>query len=201
MMQGWEGADGALRDTPVVVVDTVGLGDPSIPAAVQHRELRKRLAWIEDVALEAYGDYPRFALFLVLGVQGRFTEDDVKGVSGLREVFGSAFLAKMSIVWTHVDLLGRGGIEEHVAGLEGYMQDVLKITCDQVLLDNTLPVGEEGHTTQVAALLQVAVKHAERLPKPTGKFGKRIRQQEYKIPQSRSMCERVSRAGAGCVIA
>jgi hypothetical protein len=191
-------SQGPLRETPIVVVDTVGLGDPAVPANVQHRELRNRLAWIEALAQTAYGRPPRFALFLVLGVQGRFTEDDVAGVSGLKEVFGSAFLAKMGAVWTHTDLLGQGGLAAHVAGLQGYMQEVVHLTCSSVLLNNMLPVGEESHRQQVAALIQAADRHAMRLPKPTGKFGKRMRQQVYKIPQHKSVCEKVSN---NCTIA
>jgi len=70
---------GPPEGTPLVVVDTVGLADPTLSTLAQQKKLKERLASIERAA----AGVARFLVVLTLGVHGRLTNDDLSGIIGL----------------------------------------------------------------------------------------------------------------------
>lgn len=180
-MATFDGSAGGIRDggrihsdTPIIVVDTPGLGDPDKPDEVLQDELRTQLATIET-CLQQNGVLPRFVLLLVLGVHNRVTNDDIQAVQGLRAAFGNKFMNTTMVVWSHGDLLGAGGLDEYLANATERVQSFL-VPCRSVIFNNHAAYGSDSHIAQVSALLDVACCIAGALPKLSGKAARRVRQ-------------------------
>lgn len=58
-----------------------------------------------------------FCLALVLGLQGRVEEDELRTFGALANVFGRNFYDHTMVIWTHGDLIANeGGLPNYLAG-------------------------------------------------------------------------------------
>eukprot|EP00933_Yihiella_yeosuensis_P057208 TRINITY_DN5685_c3_g1_i1.p1 TRINITY_DN5685_c3_g1~~TRINITY_DN5685_c3_g1_i1.p1 ORF type:complete len:315 (-),score=60.47 TRINITY_DN5685_c3_g1_i1:107-1018(-) len=170
-----DGIPSLPEGTPLVIVDTPGLGDPRIDIQVLCSQMRTTMDSVEK-CLKTVGTEPKFAILLVLGVHGRISDDDMQAARALHAVFGWKFLSTTVVVWTHGDLLDAGGLEGHLEGASQDIKDFLNSTKGSVVLDNRLQNSEEMKMAQLAKLLGAANAAAGPASRPRGKHVRKLRQ-------------------------
>lgn len=170
--------------TPLVVVDTPGLGDPHTTLQVLCAEMRSTMDAIEK-CFKTVGAEVRFANVLVLGVHGRITDDDLQAIQALKYVFGWRYLSSTIVVWTHGDLLDAGGLDAHLADANEDIKSMLASMGpgQSAVLDNRSSADCELQAAQLAVVFNAASAVSGPLTRPRGKAVRKLRQAAMRAEQ------------------
>jgi hypothetical protein len=172
-----------------VIVDTPGFNDPHKAHAVLLNETKSFIERLEKYVRRARmaatsPNLPalrkmkpfgcQFALLYIMGCHMRISSTDIDIAFDLKTIFGSNWVDRCAIAFTHADLLGRGGLDAYLATVSNAeVPDVEHLIQAPKIGRFAVACADPS---SAAPLLNACVAGAGSLPKPRGKAARRLRQ-------------------------
>jgi GTP-binding protein EngB required for normal cell division len=141
----------ASSDGSIVVIDTPGFGDEGVAQDTIFDEIG------ESVRIAGHSGVT--AIFLVLSLSTRVTEEDIATVELLAAVFGPSMYKRTVIVWTHASALNGNGLDKFLSGASKRLQKLVELVHSSVLVEH-FPTrkdkGVDDPKTQLSNMMSAA---------------------------------------------